>query len=65
MENSFHKNNYRDLLAIANEKHRLVSIMETKYSREQWLIAENAAADYAAEYHKEIFGKDMQCLEDL
>ena len=62
MENSFHKNNYRDLLAVANEKHRLVSLMRTKYSLEQWEKAELAVADYAAEYHEEIFGKKMQEL---
>ena len=37
--------------------------MRTKYSLEQWEKAELAVADYALEFHKEIFGKETEELK--
>lgn len=50
MENSFHKANYADLLEQVK--------LATTYNERT--LADHNAAMYAVEYHKEIFGKEME-----
>ena len=56
MEDTFYKNYYRDLLEKANNA-------RSRKAWEEWEFYDLQAATFAIEYHTEIFGKDLQCLD--
>ena len=63
MEDHFHRNNYYDLIDTAHEKRAVYLRCETEEAWDAFQIAELIAADYALDYHMEIFGEEPQCLD--